>query len=104
MKRMHIHVAVENLDDSIRFYSAMFGNASRCPEGRLLQVGTDETDAELAEMNARICRPPVYRQLMQPGEPVSEPAAASCWIRNAIHVRNACRSVRSPLEESNEQH
>jgi hypothetical protein len=26
MKRMHIHVAVENLSDSIRFYSAMFGN------------------------------------------------------------------------------
>ncbi|MDR5806411.1 ArsI/CadI family heavy metal resistance metalloenzyme [Caballeronia sp. LZ001] len=27
MKRMHIHVAVDNLNDSIRFYSAMFGNA-----------------------------------------------------------------------------
>jgi hypothetical protein len=26
MKRMHIHVAVEDLNDSIRFYSAMFGN------------------------------------------------------------------------------
>jgi hypothetical protein len=26
MKRMHIHVAVEGLNDSIRFYSAMFGN------------------------------------------------------------------------------
>lgn len=25
MKRLHIHVGVENLDDSIRFYSAMFG-------------------------------------------------------------------------------
>ena len=29
MKRMHIHVAVEDLNDSIRFYSAMFGNAPR---------------------------------------------------------------------------
>ncbi len=26
MKRMHIHIAVENLNDSIRFYGAMFGN------------------------------------------------------------------------------
>ncbi|MGB5591360.1 MAG: ArsI/CadI family heavy metal resistance metalloenzyme [Gammaproteobacteria bacterium] len=25
MKRMHIHVGVENLDQSIRFYSALFG-------------------------------------------------------------------------------
>ncbi len=25
MKRMHIHVGVENLDESIRFYSALFG-------------------------------------------------------------------------------
>lgn len=25
MKRMHIHIGVENLDDSIRFYSALFG-------------------------------------------------------------------------------
>lgn len=25
MKRMHIHVGVENLEDSIRFYSALFG-------------------------------------------------------------------------------
>jgi hypothetical protein len=26
MKRMHIHVAVENLNDRIWFYRAMFGN------------------------------------------------------------------------------
>ena len=26
MKRMHIHVVVEDLNDSIRFYGAMFGN------------------------------------------------------------------------------
>jgi catechol 2,3-dioxygenase-like lactoylglutathione lyase family enzyme len=25
MKRMHVHVGVKNLDDSIRFYSALFG-------------------------------------------------------------------------------
>ena len=25
MKRMHIHIGVENLDESIRFYSAIFG-------------------------------------------------------------------------------
>jgi hypothetical protein len=27
MKRMHVHVSVDNLDESIRFYRAMFGNA-----------------------------------------------------------------------------
>jgi predicted enzyme related to lactoylglutathione lyase len=26
MKRMHIHVAVEDLNDSIQFYRAIFGN------------------------------------------------------------------------------
>jgi hypothetical protein len=78
MKRMHIHVAVDNLDDSIRFYSAMFGNvepsvlkADYCKweltdpavnfaiSQRGAKPGVDhigiqvETDAELAEMNAR---------------------------------------------------
>lgn len=78
MKRMHIHVAVENLGDSIRFYSAMFGNAEptvlkadyckweladpavnfaisqRGAKPGVDHVGIQvETDAELAEMNAR---------------------------------------------------
>lgn len=78
MKRMHIHVSVENLDDSIRFYRAMFGNAEPtvlerdyCKweltdpavnfaiSQRGAKPGVDhigiqvETDAELAEMNAR---------------------------------------------------
>jgi hypothetical protein len=78
MKRMHIHVAVENLSDSIRFYSAMFGNteptirkSDYCKwelsdpavnfaiSQRGAKPGVDhigiqvETDAELAEMNAR---------------------------------------------------
>ncbi|CAN7773025.1 ArsI/CadI family heavy metal resistance metalloenzyme [Caballeronia sp. LjRoot31] len=78
MKRMHIHVAVEDLNDSIRFYSAMFGNVEPtvlkgdyCKweltdpavnfaiSRRGVQPGVDhigiqvETDAELAEMNAR---------------------------------------------------
>jgi len=78
MKRMHIHVAVENLSDSIRFYSAMFGNteptirksdyckwelsdpavnfaiSQRGAKPGIDHVGIQvETDAELAEMNAR---------------------------------------------------
>jgi hypothetical protein len=78
MKRMHIHVAVENLSDSIRFYRAVFGNAEPtilkgdyCKweltnpavnfaiSQRGAKPGVDhlgiqvETDAELAEMNAR---------------------------------------------------
>jgi predicted enzyme related to lactoylglutathione lyase len=27
MKRFHVHVSVEKLDDSIRFYSSLFGTA-----------------------------------------------------------------------------
>lgn len=78
MKRMHIHVAVENLSESIRFYRAMFGNAEPtviksdyCKweltspavnfaiSQRGAKPGVDhlgiqvETDAELAEMDAR---------------------------------------------------
>jgi hypothetical protein len=78
MKRMHIHVSVENLSDSIPFYRAMFGNAEPtvikhdyCKweltdpavnfaiSQRGAKLGIDhvgiqvETDAELAEMNER---------------------------------------------------
>jgi hypothetical protein len=78
MKRMHIHIAVEDLNDSIRFYSAMFGNieptvlkSDYCKweltdpavnfaiSHRGAKPGVDhigiqvETDAELVEMNAR---------------------------------------------------
>ena len=28
MKRMHVHVSVQSLTESIRFYSAMFGNVA----------------------------------------------------------------------------
>jgi hypothetical protein len=77
MKRMHIHVAVEDLNDSIQFYSAMFGNkeptvlkSDYCKweltdptvnfaiSQRGAKPGVDhigiqvETDAELEEMNA----------------------------------------------------
>ena len=78
MKRMHIHVAVEDLSESIRFYSALFGNkeptvlkSDYCKweltdpavnfaiSQRGAKPGVDhigiqvETDAELQEMNAR---------------------------------------------------
>jgi hypothetical protein len=78
MKRMHIHVAVDNLIDSIRFYSAMFGNVEPAVlkddyckweltdpavnfaiSKRGAKPGVDhigiqvETGAELEEMNAR---------------------------------------------------
>ena len=78
MKRMHIHVVVEDLNDSIRFYGAMFGNkqptvlkSDYCKweltdpavnfaiSQRSAKPGVDhigiqvETDAELQEMNAR---------------------------------------------------
>ncbi|CAB3749857.1 ArsI/CadI family heavy metal resistance metalloenzyme [Paraburkholderia humisilvae] len=78
MKRMHLHVSVENLADSIRFYRAMFGDveptviksdyckweltdpamnfaiSQRGAKPGIDHVGIQvETDAELAEMNAR---------------------------------------------------
>jgi hypothetical protein len=78
MKRMHIHVAVEDLADSVRFYSALFGRvdptvlkrdyckweltdpavnfaiSQRGAKGGVDHIGIQvETDAELAEMNAR---------------------------------------------------
>lgn len=78
MKRMHIHVSVQNLDESIRFYRAMFGNAEptvrkvdyckweledpavnfaisqRGAKPGVDHVGIQvQTEAELAEMNAR---------------------------------------------------
>lgn len=90
MKRMHIHVSVENLDESIRFYRALFGNAEPtvlkddyCKweltdpavnftiSKRAAQPGVDhlgiqvDTDAELAEMNARLAAAqlPVTQQI-----------------------------------------
>lgn len=90
MKRMHIHVSVDNLDDSIRFYRAMFGNteptvrkSDYCKweltdpavnfaiSQRGAKPGVDhigiqvETDSELAEMNARFAaaQMPVQEQI-----------------------------------------
>ena len=78
MKRMHIHVSVQSLSESIRFYSAMFGNveptvvkedyckwelqdpavnfaiSQRGAKPGIDHVGIQvETNEELAEMNAR---------------------------------------------------
>lgn len=94
MKRMHIHVAVEDLNDSIRFYSAMFGNkeptvlkTDYCKweltdpavnfaiSRRGAKPGVDhigiqvETDAELQEMNARFAAAKL---------PVQEQTATTC--------------------------
>jgi hypothetical protein len=78
MKRMHVHVSVENLADSIRFYSALFSaqpvvakddyakwmlddpRVNFAISQRDHQVGVDhlgiqvESDEELTEMNARL--------------------------------------------------
>ena len=78
MKRMHVHVSVTDLNESVRFYSAMFGNveptvrkddyckweltdpavnfaiSQRGAAPGIDHIGIQvETDAELAEMNAR---------------------------------------------------
>jgi len=94
MKRMHIHVAVEDLSESIRFYSAMFGNkeptvvkSDYCKweltdpavnfaiSQRGAKPGVDhigiqvETDAELEEMNARFAAAKL---------PIQEQTATTC--------------------------
>jgi predicted enzyme related to lactoylglutathione lyase len=45
MKRMHIHVAVEKLEASVRFYSTLFGAGPRCsrrttPNGCSMTLGS----------------------------------------------------------------
>jgi hypothetical protein len=78
MKRLHIHVAVDNLDDSIRFYSSMFAHqpsvqksdyakwmlddprvnfaiSQRGAEPGLNHLGIQvESDTELEEMHSRL--------------------------------------------------
>lgn len=78
MKRMHIHVAVDHLQDSIKFYTQLFGNAPSVQKPdyakwmlddprvnfaisqRGAKAGLDhlgiqvESDAELAELKTRI--------------------------------------------------
>jgi len=94
MKRMHVHVAVENLGESIRFYSTMFGDAKPAVvrddyckwelkdpavnfaiSQRGAKPGVDhlgiqvETDEELGEMNARF---------VSANLPVTEQTGATC--------------------------
>lgn len=119
MKRMHIHVAVEDLNDSIRFYRAMFGNteptvltSDYCKweltdpavnfaiSQRGAKPGVDhigiqvETDAELEEMNARFtaAKLPVQEQ-------TETPVVTPSRIRRGRSIRRASRGRRSePLK------
>jgi|SRR5471030_2650198 len=90
MKRMHVHVSVNDLNESVRFYRAMFGNveptvlkddyckweltdpavnfaiSQRGAAPGIDHIGIQvETDAELAEMNARfaVAQIPAERQI-----------------------------------------
>ena len=112
MKRMHIHVAVENLSESIRFYRAMFGNAEPtvlksdyCKweltnpavnfaiSQRGAKPGVDhigiqvETDAELAEMNARFAAARTAGAGRRRGRPVAMRGRTrhGRWTRRASH-------------------
>jgi hypothetical protein len=38
MKRLHVHVSVQDLDTSIRFYSQLFATEPLGAQGRLCQV------------------------------------------------------------------
>jgi catechol 2,3-dioxygenase-like lactoylglutathione lyase family enzyme len=93
MKRFHVHVAVEDLAQSVRFYSTLFGAApsvlktdyakwmledprvnfaisQRGGDPGIQQLGIQaEDEAELAE---------VYQRLAQAERPVLEEKAATC--------------------------
>lgn len=93
MKRLHVHVAVTNLEDSVRFYSALFGAqptvlkddyakwmvddprvnfaiSSRGQEPGLDHLGIQtENDTELEEINAR---------LAQAALPIQEQSGTAC--------------------------
>lgn len=98
MKRMHVHLSVENLADSIRFYSALFSaqpvvakddyarwmlddprvNFAISQRGH--QVGVDhlgiqvESDEELNEMNARLDSASLPKQ--------TQTGTACCYARS----------------------
>ncbi|CAE6724985.1 Cadmium-induced protein CadI [Paraburkholderia domus] len=98
MKRMHVHISVENLADSVRFYSALFDappvvakddyakwmlndprvNFAISQRGQ--QIGVDhlgiqvESDEELAEMNARLDAAALPKE--------TQTATACCYARS----------------------
>lgn len=98
MKRFHVHIAVENLDESIRFYSGMFASVPteqkpdyakwKLEDPRInfaisqrgAKVGLDhigiqvEDEAELAAMQARL-------ESLQPGIEMEE-GANCCYARS----------------------
>ena len=53
MKRFHVHVAVENLGDSIRFYSDLFGMNPTGRAARLCQVDARGPTSEFCDFVAR---------------------------------------------------
>ena len=93
MKRFHVHVAVANLDESLRFYSTLFATqptvrkpdyakwmlddprvnfaiSQRSAEAGIEHLGIQaETEAELGE---------VYGRLEQAGRPIVEEKATTC--------------------------
>jgi hypothetical protein len=125
MKRMHVHVAVENLSDSIRFYRTMFGNeeptvlkSDYCKweltnpavnfaiSQRGAKPGVDhlgiqvEADAELTEMNARFAAAELPVQ--------AQTDTTCCYARSDKAWTTDPQGVawvgEKPVEESNEQH
>ena len=98
MKRLHVHVSVDNLSDSIRFYSLMFEAEPTVRKNdyakwmledprvnfAISQRGSDvglnhlgiqvESDAELGQMRARL-------ETLQPGV-AKEEGAACCYAKS----------------------
>lgn len=98
MKRFHVHVSVANLEDSIRFYSRLFGTQPTVTKSdyakwmlddprvnfaisrRGAQAGVNhlgfqvETDEELGELNARLTAADLPS--------VEESNAACCYARS----------------------
>ena len=55
MKRLHLHVAVENLDRSIGFYSTLFGAAPTVTKSDYAKWMLEDPKVNFA-ISARVCR------------------------------------------------
>ena len=53
MKRFHVHVGVEDLEQSIRFYSGLFGAAAHGAQDRLREMDGRGSAPQLRDLAAR---------------------------------------------------
>ncbi len=93
MKRMHVHVSVTNLEDSVRFYSTLFASKPTVEKPDYAKWMLDDPRVNFAiskrnhatgieHLGIQVENPEelaeVYGRLSQAGRPVTEEKAATC--------------------------